>query len=188
MNSSCGTVQPMAPPERHHKGLLRHQAIRGSSNAAPPTAHQRGTTNGSSDAAKGLQEELGIKQTAPPALPGKHCSAGVAQSNLRAGAKTRSSGLMTPRTPPGRQTPRALPSTKQEMAPPERHRKGLLCGRALRGSSNAAPSTAHHRGTTNGSSDAPKGLQEELGIKQTAPPALPANHCSAGAAQSHPPG
>ena len=80
---------------------------------------------------------------------------------------------------------RALPSTKQEMAPPERHHKGILCGRALRGSSNAAPSTAHQRGTTNGSSDAAKGLQEELGIKQTAPPVLPPNHCSAGVAQSN---
>ena len=46
--------------------------------------------------------------------------------------------------------PRALTSTKQEMAPPERHHKGILCGRALRGSSNAAPSTAQQRGTTNG--------------------------------------
>ena len=157
----------MAPPERHHKGILCGRALRGSSNAAPSTAHHRGTTNGSSDAAKGLQEELGIKQTAPPVLPGKHCSAGVAQSHLRSWREdTHPPAWWTPKTPPGRQTPRALPSTKQEMAPPERHHKGILCGRALRGSSNAAPSTAHQRGTTNGSSDAAKGLQEELGTNK----------------------
>ena len=184
MNSSCGTVQPMAPPERHHKGLLRHQAIRGSSNAAPPTAHQHGTTNGSSDAAKGLQEEMGIKQTAPPALPGKHCSAGVAQSNLRAGAKTRSSGLMTPRTPPGRQTPRALPSTQQEMAPPERHRKGILCGRALRGSSNAAPSTASSVAPPTAPPMQQRGSKKSWARTKCSSGA-PCRHCSAGVAQSN---
>ena len=168
------TKQEMAPPERHHKGILCGRALRGSSNAAPSTAHQPCTTNGSSDAAKGLQEELGIKQTAPPVLPPNHCSAGVAQSHLRSWRQdtilrrgdTKDASSRT-------KAPRALPSTKQEMAPPERHHKGILCGRGLRGSSNAAPSTAHQRGTTNGSSDAAKGLQEELGIKQTAPPVLP---------------
>ena len=74
------------------KWLLQSGTTKGSSAAersgAPQMLHHqrltsRGTTNGSSDAAKGLQEELGIKQTAPPVLPANHCSAGMAQSNLR---------------------------------------------------------------------------------------------------------
>ena len=240
-NGSSRAAPQRDPLRPSAQGLLKCCTINGS----PPWHHQRLLR-----CSKGAPRRAGHKQTAPPVLLGKHCSAGVAQSNLRSwrqdtilrrgghqgrlqdGKNAKSfakhkarngssraapqrdplrpsaQGLLKcctingspavapptappmqqrgskkswasnklllrcslvttallgrykailwsrcqhtllqrgdTRMPPGRQTPRALPSTKQEMAPPERHHKGILCGRALRGSSNAAPSTAHH--------------------------------------------